>query len=225
MLDFFQVRRCVEDLAPEPDHPGCIYGEMNQCLRPCQLVVGEAEYATEARRLVGFLETRGASLVEAIGKARERASENLEFEEAARQHKRLERVEALAGSVSEITGDIRQAWGVSAVKAGAGVDLYFLANGSWQAPVALDFQAKAGESMDGRLRGIVEALPEAAASLKEREEHLALLQRWYFSSWRDSEWLGFAGKAELPYRKLVRMISRARNPGAKMEGNDSAGIV
>src|SRR5205085_1310455 len=35
-LDLFQLRRCQEDLAPRPDHPGCIYGEMGRCLRPCQ---------------------------------------------------------------------------------------------------------------------------------------------------------------------------------------------
>src|SRR5579883_3299473 len=27
-LDLFQVRRCQEDLAPSPEHPGCMYGEM-----------------------------------------------------------------------------------------------------------------------------------------------------------------------------------------------------
>jgi len=27
-LDLFQLRRCQEDLAPSPAHPGCMYGEM-----------------------------------------------------------------------------------------------------------------------------------------------------------------------------------------------------
>ena len=39
VLDLFQMRRCREDLNPHPTHPGCIYGEMNMCLRPCQAVV------------------------------------------------------------------------------------------------------------------------------------------------------------------------------------------
>jgi excinuclease ABC subunit C len=38
-LDLFQIRRCQENLEPSPQHPGCIYGEMNMCLRPCQQVV------------------------------------------------------------------------------------------------------------------------------------------------------------------------------------------
>src|SRR5664279_4839634 len=46
-LDLFQMRRCQEELVPSPAHPGCMYGEMAMCLRPCQQVVGPAEYATE----------------------------------------------------------------------------------------------------------------------------------------------------------------------------------
>lgn len=34
-LNLFQLRRCTEDLSPSPSHPGCIYGEMGKCLRPC----------------------------------------------------------------------------------------------------------------------------------------------------------------------------------------------
>jgi excinuclease ABC subunit C len=223
-LDFFQIRRCEEDLAPNPDHPGCIYGEMNQCMRPCQDVVGVSEYSSEVVRLTSFIESHGVSLQEAIGHARDRASDNMEFEEAARQHKRFEKVEALLRLASEITTDIRYANGVSAVKAGSGVALYFLLDGVWQAPVQFEMRMQAGESMDRRLRQIVEGLPVPRPTLKEREEHLALLSRWFFSSWRDSEWLPFAKREEIPYRKLVRLISRAMNPvaaHATMGGNES----
>ena len=98
------------------------------------------------------------------------------------------------------------------MKAGTGVALYFLLDGVWQAPVTFDMKMQAGESMDRRLRQIVEGLPVPRPTLKEREEHLALLSRWFFSSWRDSEWLPFASREEIPYRKLVRLISRAMNP-------------
>lgn len=209
MLDFFQVRRCEEDLDPNPDHPGCMYGEMNQCLRPCQLVVSANEYASEVKRVEQFLETNGASLADAIGHARERASENLEFEEAARQHRRLEKLEALLRSASEITGNIRHTNGVSAVRHGAGVDLWFLLEGVWADPVRLEMSTHSGESMDRRLREVVAAIEVRKPALKEREEHLALLARWYFSTWRDSDWLPFPSREEVPYRKLVRAISKA----------------
>src|SRR5690242_19748628 len=30
-LDFFKMRRCVDDLNPDPKFPGCIYSEMKMC--------------------------------------------------------------------------------------------------------------------------------------------------------------------------------------------------
>ena len=94
-LDLFQMRRCQEDLVPSPEHPGCMYGEMGMCLRPCQQVVGPAEYAHEVARVVEFLRTGGRSLLDAIGHSRDRLSEEMRFEEAARQHKRYEMVDVL----------------------------------------------------------------------------------------------------------------------------------
>ena len=35
VLDLFKLRRCYEDLAPYPEHPGCVYQEMKKCLAPC----------------------------------------------------------------------------------------------------------------------------------------------------------------------------------------------
>src|ERR1039457_1440446 len=78
-LDLFQMRRCQEDLAPSPAHPGCIYGEMAMCLRPCQQVVGAAEYATEIGRVAEFLRTDGRSLLESIGHSRDRLSQEMLF--------------------------------------------------------------------------------------------------------------------------------------------------
>src|SRR3984893_10211393 len=34
LLDLFKLSRCYEDLAPYPAHPGCVYGEMEECLEP-----------------------------------------------------------------------------------------------------------------------------------------------------------------------------------------------
>src|SRR5258708_1441084 len=74
LLDLFQIRRCEENLTPSPDHPGCMYGEMNRCLRPCQQAVSPDEHRSEAARGEQFLSTRGASLQETHESARDRAS-------------------------------------------------------------------------------------------------------------------------------------------------------
>ena len=44
--------------------------------------------------------------------------------------------------------------------------------------------------------------------LAERQEHLALLARWGYSSWRDGEWLPLESWSRIPYRRLVNMVHR-----------------
>lgn len=220
-LELFQVRRCAEDLEPAPGHPGCIYGEMNMCLRPCQAAVGAEEYRSEVERLVGFLHSGGRSLVEPLAAARDRFSEQMEFEEAARLHKRIEKVEQAARLRDELASDVDRLYGVAvtpSVQPGA-VELWFVARGAWLPPVRFAVEA-AGKSvsMDERLRGTVAALEEPRPSARERQEHLALLARWYYSSWRDGEWLRFGSFTHVPYRSLVRAISKTARASALSEG-------
>ncbi len=69
VLGCFGVRRCVEPLVPNPSHPGCIYGEIKQCLRPCQGAVSESEYGTEVQKVWTFLQTNGDSNVAPPGES------------------------------------------------------------------------------------------------------------------------------------------------------------
>lgn len=211
-LDLFQLRRCEEDLNPSPSHPGCIYGEMNLCLRPCQQAVTREEYLSEVQRVLNFLRTQGRSLVETLTAARERLSQELNFEEAARQHRRIEKVEQTLRLRDELAADIERLCGVAvtASTAPASVELWFMVRGAWQAPLRLDCrpQAASGLSMDRRLRDLAASLNCRAVSPRVREEHLGLLARWYYSSWRDGEWIGFETPEDIPYRRLVRAVSR-----------------
>ncbi len=76
---------------PSLEHPGCIYGEMNKCLRPCQRAVSQDEYAHEAARFEQFLRTGGQSLIDPAETARDRASAAMQFEEAENWHQRAEK--------------------------------------------------------------------------------------------------------------------------------------
>jgi hypothetical protein len=210
-LDLFQIRRCQEDLDPRPDHPGCIYGEMNMCLRPCQQVVGPAEYASEVIRVSEFLTSGGKKLLQTAEAARDRLSAELEYEEAARQHKQVERIAQVLALRDELARDIDQLYGVAvlpSVEPGA-VGLWFVLQGGWQ-PVESFYVALADQSlsMDRRLRDIAAALEPTRITVRERQEHLAILARWFYSSWRDGEWVCFDSLHKLPYRKVVGAISR-----------------
>lgn len=210
-LELFQLRRCDEDLEPSPAHPGCIYGEMNMCLRPCQAAVTRQEYAAEVQRVLAFLSTQGRSLQEVLAAARDRLSEELNFEEAARLHKRLEKVEQVLRLREELACDVSRLCGVAVTPstAAGAVELWFMVSGCWLPPRRLHCRPSgSGVSMDQRLRELVAGLQSGRPTLAERQEHLALLARWYYSSRRDGEWFTFEDLARPPYRRLVRAVSR-----------------
>src|SRR5580704_5082716 len=209
-LDLFQLRRCQENLEPSPRHPGCIYGEMNMCLRPCQQVVGPDEYRSEVHRVQEFLTGDGLSLLNTTSAARERLSQEMNFEEAARQHKRMERIQEVLALRDDLVCDIDRLYGVAVAQASEpdSVLLWFVCQGSWQAP--REFPLVSHVSLDQRLRELVGSLDPLAAPLTEKQEHLALLARWHYSTWSDGEWIGFHDLGQAPYKKLVRAISRVR---------------
>ena len=207
-LDFFQLRRCQENLVPRPDHPGCIYGEMNMCLRPCQQVVGAAEYASEVKRVTDFLSSDGSGLLHNVRAARDQLSEEMEFEAAARQHRRWEQIQQVLSLRDELVCNIERLYGVAvtpSISPGA-VRLWFVCRGAWQ-PVH-EFALQSHISLDQRLRELVHSWQPVPVSSLDRQEHLAILARWRYSSWSDGEWIPFPSLTEVPYKKLVRAISR-----------------
>jgi excinuclease UvrABC nuclease subunit len=212
-LDLFQIRRCQEDLAPSPDHPGCMYGEMGMCLRPCQQVVGAAEYGHEVTRVTEFLRSDGHSLLDSIAHSRDRLSEEMQFEEAARLHKRYEKVRDVLKLRDELARELESLSGVAVTRSSqpGAVELWFVVEGHVQPAVRLTFEVKEGKPapLDAKLHEIYDALGPERLPVREREETLALLARWFYSSWRDGEWLDFeTGAGGVPYRKLVHAISR-----------------
>ncbi len=212
-LDLFQLRRCQEDLEPRPDHPGCPYGEMNLCLRPCQEVVGEEEYRGEAERVAAFLRDGGAALLQNARAARERLSAEMRFEDAARQHRRVEKIQAALALRDELAHELDGLNGVAVTPGGAPgtVRLWFLLSGWWQAPHPLTL-SEAGESIDAQLRRLVESLEPWCGTTLERQEHLSLLAAWRYSSWAENEWLPFDSLDRLPYRRLVNAVARQAAP-------------
>ncbi len=118
VLDLFKLRRCHEDLEPHPDHPGCVYGEMNKCLMPCKgasatepanpVACTPAEYAAEAARVFAFFATRGQSMLDEVAAQREAASEAMDFETAAALHKHWEKVRAAALLSDELIRPVAQ---------------------------------------------------------------------------------------------------------------------
>jgi excinuclease ABC subunit C len=112
VLDLFKLRRCWEDLAVSPEHPGCAYGEMKKCMAPCKEACTAEEYAAEAARVLAFFRTRGESMLAGVAAEREQASEAMDFEGAAALHKQWEKVKAAASQADDL---VRAASDVRAV--------------------------------------------------------------------------------------------------------------
>jgi excinuclease ABC subunit C len=102
MLKLFLLRRCEENLDPNPSHPGCVYSEMKMCLAPCYQGCTDERYAEEAEAVRSFLATRGESRLVVLQQQRDHASADLEFETAARLHAQVEKVEAVRALASEL---------------------------------------------------------------------------------------------------------------------------
>jgi hypothetical protein len=143
--------------------------------------------------------------------ARDRASQETDFEQAARLHKQLEKVKAVGGLRDNVVCEVNLLNGLALTR-GSGprsVALWPMLAGYWQPPLRLDFSQPESQakSLDRALRDSLATHLQNPCSEGIRVEEIALLARWYFSSWRDGDWFSFRGLEDLNYRKLVRGIS------------------
>jgi len=221
-LDFFKMRRCVEDLNPDPKFPGCIYSEMKMCLAPCFKGCTDEEYATEVRRVQNFLDSSGESLVREFSDQREAASADLAFEEAAAIHARVEKLKPILSGQPEIIHRLDQLSGLMIQRSHLEncVTFFRVDSGRISRPCSFNIQPSEhakSQSMEARVHETLLTLPTTAGkSALETMEHLALLKRWYYRGSRTGEIFFADAKGELPMRRIVRGISRVFR-GEKVE--------
>jgi excinuclease UvrABC nuclease subunit len=107
-LKLFLLRRCTDDLDPNPSHPGCVYSEMKMCLAPCYQGCTDERYGEEAAAVESFLATRGESRLVVLKAQRDQASANLEFESAAALHAQVQRVDSVRSLAAELVRPLSQ---------------------------------------------------------------------------------------------------------------------
>lgn len=213
-LDFFKMRRCVDDLDPDPKFPGCIYSEMKMCLAPCFKGCSDEEYKQEVGRVQNYFDSGGESLVRELSEQREAASANLEFENAAALHARIEKLKSVLGQQPEIVHRLDQMHAVMIQPwvAAESVGFYRVEAGCISGPIAfsiLSTEHAKSQSMELRVQEALDSFPPARAkSALETMEHLALFKRWYYRSRRVGEVFFADDRGVLPLRRLVRGISR-----------------
>jgi excinuclease ABC subunit C len=213
-LDFFKMRRCVDDLHPDPKFPGCIYSEMKMCLAPCFKGCSDEEYAAEVNRVQSYFDSNGESLFREFSTQRDAASTSLAFEDAAGIHARLEKLKPI---LSQLPEGVRRLDRLSALvvqpsRVADSVTFFRVDRGVLSGPIPFCIQpadhAKS-QSMESRIKEVLDVFPATKTKgALETMEHLALLKRWYYRGSRVGEIFFADDKGDLPMRRVVRGISR-----------------
>jgi excinuclease UvrABC nuclease subunit len=213
-LDFFKMRRCVDDLHPDPAFPGCIYSEMKMCLAPCFKGCTDGDYAAEVNRVQSYFDSAGHSLVRELEAEREAASAQLAYEDAAAIHVRIEKLTPVVSQAPEIVQRLDRLFAlmIQPSHIAGSVAFFRIDAGNISGPVQFNIQSPdhtKSQSMESRVQEALQSLrPATAKSGIETMEHIALLKRWYYRSSRAGEIFFADVKRDLPMRRVVRGISR-----------------
>jgi excinuclease ABC subunit C len=225
-LDFFKMRRCVDDLHPDPKFPGCIYSEMKMCLAPCFKGCSDEEYHAEVSQVQAYFDTSGHSLLGEISTQRDQASTSLDFENAAALHARIEKLKPVVSQFPEIVRRLDRLAGVIVQPSTSRESVVFfrIEAGCLSGPVTFPIQSAEhtkSQSMESRVQEALATLPPADVKTAiETMEHLAILKRWYYRGSRMGEIFLADEKGTLPLRRIVRGISRVyrgEKPEAELE--------
>ncbi len=213
-LDFFKMRRCVDDLHPDPQFPGCIYSEMKMCLAPCFKGCTDGEYSTEVNRVQAYFDSGGESMSRELAAQREAASASLAFEDAAALHVRLEKLMPILSQFPDIVRrlDRLTALIIQPCHLADSVTFFRIDSGTISELGAFSIQAAEhtkSQSMESRVMAVLESFPPAKVRpALETMEHLALLKRWYYRGRRVGEIFPADDKGVFPMRRIVRGIGR-----------------
>ena len=213
-LDFFKMRRCVDDLHPDPKFPGCIYSEMKMCLAPCFKGCTDDEYRAEVTRVQNYFDSGGDSLVREISAQRDQASSNLDFENAAALHARIDKLKPVLAQLPEIVHRIDRLAGIIIQRSALAecVALFRVDCGLISEPLIFQIQASEhtkSQSMESRLQAALAAIPASTSQTAlETMEHLAILKRWYYRGRRAGEIFFADENGTMPWRRIVRGIAR-----------------
>src|SRR5512139_550703 len=88
----FHLRKCRDRVLPKRSRP-CLNYQLERCLGPCATEVPGEQYKEIVDQVTLFLEGRSRDLIKALRKSMEAASENLDFERAAKIRDQIRAVE------------------------------------------------------------------------------------------------------------------------------------
>ena len=90
----FRLRSCEDSVFRNRSRP-CLQYQIGRCSAPCVGLVSKEEYDDAVRRVCLFLDGRSDELTDELGAAMEHASQELEFEQAARLRDQIASIRSL----------------------------------------------------------------------------------------------------------------------------------
>ncbi|MCT1817862.1 excinuclease ABC subunit UvrC [Corynebacterium propinquum] len=193
LLRVFPMRSCSAGVYRRHERLGrpCLLGYIGKCDAPCIGRVSVAEHRDTVDGLVSFMRGRTNDVVKRLTAEMEQASEELEFERAARLRDDLGAIDKLMEQQTVVLGD------------GTAADLIAFADDELEAAVQI-FHVR-----DGRIRGQRGWVVEKLTELPELIENF-LVQ--FYSDAAEREELEAAEDAKLIDRRGVDQQSRADSP-------------
>jgi excinuclease ABC subunit C len=88
----FHLRKCRDRSLPKRSRP-CLNYQLERCLGPCAMEIPSETYRQIVDQVTLFLEGRSQELIKTLRKSMERASEDLDFERAAKIRDQIKAVE------------------------------------------------------------------------------------------------------------------------------------
>ena len=104
----FMLRNCTDNMFDSRKRP-CLQYHIKRCTAPCVDYVSREEYALQVKEAEDFLEGDSNNIQSRFRKRMEEASQNLDFENAAKYRDRLRALSAIQSKQTINVGEIRDA--------------------------------------------------------------------------------------------------------------------
>jgi hypothetical protein len=166
--------------------------------------------------VVEFLDSQGKSLLGSLEADRAQASESLEFEQASKIHHRIEKLNEVLRQRPDLARNLHDLHAVMVLPGAAAKAIVFfrIIGGEIRGPLglSLDENVPNPTPLDRQLHDLMEALSGEAGRASPPAlppwEHLSLLARWYYSSFRQGELVMLNPDQAIPHSRLIRICRK-----------------
>ena len=92
----FMIRNCSDNVFANRKRP-CLQYHIKRCTAPCVGYVSKDEYAEQIRHVLDFMQGKSQDVQKTLSKRMQAASENMDYEQAAKYRDRIKALSALQG--------------------------------------------------------------------------------------------------------------------------------